>query len=68
MKYKSEAATERAAATSISGVTCEADSTLAGFHIKKTSFAFSVYAEGKRIASALSMGAAIRLARQACYE
>jgi len=68
MKYKSEAPTGRQARLSISGVTCEGDSSLAGFHIKQIGFAYSVYAEGNRIASALSIGAAIRLARQACHE
>ncbi|MDX8399691.1 MAG: hypothetical protein R8K20_05530 [Gallionellaceae bacterium] len=63
MRSKSEAAT-KAAAKTFQGVKSEADSSLTSLHIKQSKTAFSIYSDGRRIASAFTRGAAIRLALQ----
>jgi len=62
---KREAATRKVAANHISGVTCEGDSTATGFYIKRHRHAYSAYSNGKLIASALTRGAACRIAIRA---
>jgi len=62
---KRKAATQKAAAKHISGVTCEVDYTDTSFYIKRNHSAYSAFSNGKRIASALTREEVCRIAIRA---